>query len=94
MNEGGSNCPFKEYPGEKEELPEEILIKVNNIEKLMGSYCKKIEESSSLMIMYKETTDTSKMLGYFDRIREINPKAYNESLLMRRICKEIESILK
>lgn len=93
IKEGGTNCVYRDYEGNKEELPEELLIKVNNTEKLMDSYCKKIAESSSLMLMYKETTDTNKMLEYLTKIREINPEAYNESILIDRICHEIKAIL-
>lgn len=93
MNEGSINCVFKKYSGEKEQLSEEIIIKVNNIEKLMESFCKKTEESSSLMLMYKETTDVDKMGEYLKGIREINPEAYNERLLIERICLEVKELV-
>jgi len=93
INEGGTSCVYKGYEGNKEELPEELLTKVSNIEKLMDSYCKKIVESSSLMTTYREMTDTNEMLEYLTKIREVNSKAYNESLLIRRICAEISAII-
>lgn len=89
----GELCPYEKYEDLRDDMPEGIEKKLNNIETLNRNFCDELLESSELMLQYFDTNDVEEMKDLIIDIREINEDNYNNRLLIEKILEEILSVI-
>ncbi len=82
-----------EYLGDKEIVPEEVLEKIEDSEKIAESYCNSAKKHSSLIRKYWDEDDGEEMVFLLKKLRDgyegVEVKAY----VLKRMSKELEGMV-
>lgn len=91
LNFIGTRCKFSVYPYEKGNIPyTELIEKVERLEGLSISFCNDLRQSTEISLNMIESDDYDSAARDLERVRDFNSLAYNKSLMIGQVCKEIE----
>ncbi len=82
---------FLYNPYEKSNIPyTELIEKVERLEGLSISFCNDLRQSTEIGLNMIESDDFDSAARDLERVRDFNSLAYNKSLMINQLCKEIE----
>ncbi len=81
------------YIGDRDIVPEDVLKKIEDSEKIAKSYCNSVKKHSSLIRRYWDENDGEEMVFLLKKIREDYEDVEVKAYVLKRMCGELEGII-
>jgi|GEM_PF-6957699 len=82
-----------EYLGDKDIVPKDVLLKIEDSEKIAQSYCNSVKKQSTLIRDYWDEDDGENMVFLLKELREQYEDVEVKAYVLKRICKELEGMV-